>query len=212
MWNDRYLNPCSIYGRAAFDPITATVATVAGAGISAFSTIMGGNSAADAGYAQAAAQRQQAADNAAALGFKATQEDQAAQESRAVAQRAALEKGRQTNLVLSNLQANAAASGGGATDPGVAAIAGRIAGRGEYESLTDMYSGENKARGLMDQAAGDRFSAATGTTGANMAADASIAAGNAKQNASYLSAAGTLIGGAGSAYRTYKGIGPTAYG
>jgi hypothetical protein len=51
MWNDRYLNPCSIYNRAAFEPMTiaATVTTVAGAAISAESTIMGGNAAADAG-------------------------------------------------------------------------------------------------------------------------------------------------------------------
>src|SRR4051812_33157911 len=127
MWNDRFLNPCSIYGRAAFDPITATVATVAGAGISAVSTIMGGNAAADAGEAQARAQRQQAADNATALEFKAQQEDQGAQESRAAAQRQALEKGRQTRLLLSTLQARAAASGGGASDPGVLDIAGKIA-------------------------------------------------------------------------------------
>lgn len=204
MWNDRYLNPCSIYGRAAFDPITATIATVAGAAISGASTIMGGNAAADAGQAQARAQRQAAADNATALEFKATQEDQAAQESRASAQRQALDKGHQTDLVLSTLQARAAAGGGSASDPGVLALASRIKGRGEYESLLEGYTGENKARGLLDQAAGDRFAAATGITGGNMAADASIASGNAKQSASYLSAAGTIVGGAGSAFKTYR--------
>lgn len=205
MWNDRFLNPCSIYARAAFDPITATIATVAGAAISAGSTLMGGAAAADAGNAQALAQRQGAADNAAALEFKATQEDQAAQESRAAAQRQALEKTHNARLLLSTLQARAAASGAGAADPGVQTIAGRIAGRGAYEALTDTYNGDNRALGLIDQAKGDRFSAATGIQGGNMAADASIAAGNARRSASYLSAAGTLIGGAGSAFKTYTG-------
>jgi hypothetical protein len=120
--------------------------------------------------------------------FTATQEDMAAQESRAASQRSAQDKDRQTALTLSKLQAGAAASGGGASDPGILTLAGHIAGRGEYESLMDMYTGENKARGLEDEATGQR------TTGAALA------------DASDLSAAGTLIGSAGSAYRTYKGV------
>jgi hypothetical protein len=153
-----------------FDPITMTALTVAGGALAAGGTIMGGQAAKSSAY------------------FTAAQEDQAAQESRAASQRDALEKGRQTGLVLSKLQARAAASGGGAADPGVQTIAGNIAGRGEYESLMDMYKGENRARGLEDAAIGER------------------ATGDAKLNASYLSAAGTLIGSAGSAYRTYNRI------
>jgi hypothetical protein len=143
---------------------------------------MGGNAAASAGKSQ-----QDAAY------FKAAQEEQAAQESRAAAQRTALEKDRQSRLLQSTLQANAAASGGGAADPTIIGLGQDIAGRGEYQSLMDLYTGENRARGLEDQA-----------TGSRMSGDAALAEGKAKQSASYLSAAGTLIGSAGSAYKTYK--------
>lgn len=189
-WNDRYINPCDIYSRACFDPVTMTVATVAGGALSAAGTLIGGQAAADAGWSQKNSQY-----------FKATQDEMAAQESRAASQREALDKGHQTTLLLSKLQANAAASGGGASDPGVTTLASNIAGRGEYESLLDMYKGENRARGLEDQAIGDRL------TG-----DAAAAEGNAKRNASYLSAAGTLVGSAGSAYRTYNRIPESRYG
>lgn len=190
MWNDRYLNPCSIFARAAFDPVTMTIATVAGGALSAAGTLIGGSAAADAG---ASAQKAQY--------FKATQEDMAAQESRAAAQRVALDKGRETTLLQSKLQARAAASGGGASDPGVLDLAGDIAGRGEYEALTEMYKGENRARGLEDTAIGSRL------TG-----DAAKAEGEAKRSASYLSAAGTLIGSAGSAFRTYNRIPDPRFG
>lgn len=190
MWNDRFLNPCSVHARAAFDPITATAMalSVGGSAVQAAGTIMGGNAAADAGN------RGQQAQN-----FKAQQEDMAAVESRAIAQRSALEKKRETGLVLSKLQANAAASGGGADDSTVLGLASGIAGRGEYESLLEMYKGENRARGLEDQAIASR-----------MTGEALKAEGEAKKKASYFSAAGTLIGGAGSAFKTYNKVPQTA--
>lgn len=165
------------------DPVTMTIATVVGGAISAAGTIAGGQAA------NAAGQSAQNMEN-----YKAAQETQAAQESRASSQRQALEVGRKTQLVQSQLQARAAASGGGAADPTILNLGGNIAGRGEYEALTDLYTGENRARGLQDQATGDIL------TG-----QANAAEGSAKQMASYLSAAGTIIGTAGSAYRTYKG-------
>lgn len=191
MWNDRYIHPCSLLTRGAvFDPVTLTAITVAGAALSAGGTLVGGAASAAAGKSA-----QQAGY------FRATQEEQAAQESRAAAQRAALEKKRETGLIQSKLQARAAASGGGADDPGVLDLAGDIAGRGEYEALTEMYRGENRARGLEDAAIGSR-----------MSGDAALAEGKAKQTASYFSAAGTLVGGAGSAYRTYNKLPEPRYG
>jgi hypothetical protein len=178
-------------GWATFhDPVTMTVATVAAGAMSAAGTIMGGNASAAAGQSQRSAQY-----------FKAAQEDQAAQESRAASQRTGLEKNRQATLLQSTLQANAAASGGGAADPTVIGLGQDIAGRGEYQSLMDMYTGENRARGIEDQAIGSRL------TG-----DAQQAEGEAKRTASYLSAAGTLVGSAGSAYRTYNKIPDVRYG
>lgn len=175
---------------AVHDPITMTVATVAGGAIQAAGTIMGGNAAAAAGKAQQDAQY-----------FKAAQEEQAAQESRAASQRLALDKAREGRLLQSKLQANAAASGGGAADPTILNLAGGIAARSEYESLLEMYKGENRARGLEDSAIGSR-----------MTGDAAKAEGDAKRTASYFSAAGTLIGSAGSAYKTYKGTPSPSYG
>lgn len=175
---------------AVYDPVTLTVATVASGALSAAGTIMGGNAAAQAG--QSAQQGQY---------FKAAQEEQAAQESRAASQRTALDKQHQATLLQSTLQANAAASGGGAADPGVVDLSKNIAGRGEYQSLMDLYTGENRGRGLEDQALGSR-----------MTGDAQLAEGKAKQDASYLSAAGTLIGSGGSAYRTYNKIPDVRYG
>lgn len=179
-----------------FDPVTMTALTVAGGALSAGGTIMGGQAAAQAGEsAQGSAN------------FRAKQEDMAAQQSRAAAQRMALDKGRETTLLQSKLQARAAASGGGADDPGVLNLAGDIAARGEYDSLMAMFTGEDKARGLEDQAMASRISG-----------EAAAAEGRAKRDASYLSAAGTIIGSAGSAYRTYKrapdprSLDRTAYG
>jgi hypothetical protein len=175
---------------AVHDPVTMTVATVAGGAIQAAGTLMGGQAAADAGRAQQGAQY-----------FKAAQEEQAAQESRASQQRVALDKAREGRLLQSRLQANAAASGGGAADPTILDLSGGIAGRSEYESLLEMYKGENRARGLEDSAVGSR-----------MSGDAAKAEGDAKKKASYFSAAGTLIGSAGSAYKTYKGTPSPSYG
>ena len=191
-WNDRYTNPCSpLARRVVFDPLTLTALTVAGGALSAGGTLIGGAASAAAGESAQKANY-----------FKATQEEMAAQESRAASQRASLDKQRETGLLQSKLQARAAASGGGASDPGVLDLAGDIAGRGEYESLLEMYKGENRARGLEDAAMGSR-----------MTGDAALAEGKAKQSASYLSAAGTIVGSAGSAYRTYNKIpDPTRYG
>lgn len=173
-----------------FDPVTMTTLAVAGGALSAGGTLIGGAAASQAGQAGHDASY-----------FKATQEDMAAQESRAASQRSALDKDRETKLILSKLQAGAASSGGGADDPTIVNLAHGIAGRGEYESLLDMYKGENRARGLQDEA-----------TGSRLTGDAQAAEGKAKQTASYLSAAGTLIGSAGSAYRTYNKIPDPRYG
>lgn len=125
--------------------------------------------------------------------FKARQEDMAAQESRASSQRGALEKRREGELIQSKLQARAAASGAGASDPGVVALGEDIAGRGEYESLMEMYKGENRARGLEDKAMASRMS------------------GDAARTGSYFNAAGTIIKGATSMYDRFNRLAP-AYG
>ncbi len=166
------------------DPITLgfMALTAIGTGVSAMGTIASGKAAEQAGR-----QAQQARE------FEALQQEQAAQESRAAAQRQAIDKRREGQLLLSRLQARAAASGGGADDPTVLDLGGGIAERGEYEALTEMYRGENRARGLEDSAVGSR-----------MTGEALRAEGEAKKRASRLSAFGTLIGGATSMYGQYN--------
>ena len=163
------------------DPVSLGLMAV-GTAMSAAGTVAGGNAAAAAGQSQQNA-----------LNYKATQENQQAMTERASAQRAAFDKQRETGLLESKLQAGAAAGGGGASDPTIVSLGGQIAGRGEYESLLDMFKGENTARGYENQATADIASG-----------QAAAAEGSAKQSASYLSAAGTVIGSAGSMYRAYN--------
>lgn len=172
------------------DPFTwaAIGLTAASTAVSAAGTIAGGDAALAAGQST-----QQAYE------YRAKQEEQAAQESRASAQRVALDKQRQGRLLLSTLQARAAAGGGGAADPTILNLGGDIAGRSEYDALLEMYKGENRARGLEDSA-----------TASRMSGDAALAEGEAKRKASQLSAIGTIIGGAGSMFGTYSKIGSSS--
>ena len=78
---------------------------------------------------------------------EAAQLDYRASQSRASAQRSALEERRQTRLLQSRLQAVA-----GTSDPTVVNVAKEIAGEGEYRALSALYQGEESARG--DELAG----------------------------------------------------------
>lgn len=117
--------------------------------------------------------------------FEAKQMRARAAEERAIAGRKAMEERRRGRLALSTLQANAAASGAGATDPTVLGLMSDIAGRAEYNALAETWSGEQRARGLMDSAA------------------AAKASGKAAQRGSYLSAAGTILSSAGSMFSQF---------
>jgi hypothetical protein len=119
-----------------------------------------------------------------AADFTAAQKRMAGDEALASGQRSMLERKRETDMLQSTLQARAAASGGGG-DTGVLDLAGDIAQRGSYLALTELYKGQNKKRGLYDAAAGDQFS------------------GDAALRGAQLGALGTLLGGAGSAFKLY---------
>ena len=188
------------------DPITlgALALTAAGTAVSAVGTIAGGNALAAAGQAGAAAAKQAAQANAGALEYRAQQEEMAANEARSAGQRGAIERRQAGKLLLSSLQARSAASGGSADDPSTLNLASKIAQRTEYQALTEMFTGESRARGLEDQAKGSRYSAETGLIEGNMRANAALREGEARKSASYLSAAGTIIGGAGSMFGTFN--------
>lgn len=168
----------------------ALIAGIAGAGISAVSTIIGGAHQAAGLEAQGELAKQGAE-------FSAKQMEMQAAESRASGQRSALEKRRLTALGLSKLQARAAASGGGATDMGVLKLGEGIAGRGEYEALADLFAGENRARGLESGAAAARYEGDARKISSDFAADAT-------RTGSYLQAGGTILSGTSQFGRDYK--------
>lgn len=159
-------------------PFIAMGLQVAGSAVSAMGTIAGGRAAEQAGMLQ-----QQA------MEYRAKQEEIAANQSRAEAQRAAFEKQREGRLLLSQLVARAAAGGGGVDDPTTLNLGGNIKGRAEYNVLLEMYKGENRARGLEDSATASRY---TGM--------AALYEGQAKRQAATSSALGTIISGAGSVF------------
>lgn len=102
----------------------------------------------------------------------AGQLDQAAGQAQASSQRSAIEQERQTALAQSRLRALA---GGGASDPTIVDLAQGIAGQGEYQALSALYEGN-------DRAAGMRF-----------AADTKRAEGANAFTASLINGAGTIF-------------------
>jgi hypothetical protein len=118
-----------------------------------------------------------AANNAAA--FEADQLEQKAKEERAASQRDAIEKRKEAAFVQSRQQALAAASGGGAgTDaPTIMKLMASTAGQGEYNAQAALYGGENRARGLMDEAMGRRMSGRASLLGGVFGGFGSMASG-----------------------------------
>lgn len=84
--------------------------------------------------------------------FIAIQDEQAANNVRGSAQRAAMEERRQGALAGSRAKALAAASGGGADDVTTTKILSSIAGESEYRALARLYQGEDQAYGYLSDA------------------------------------------------------------
>ena len=81
-------------------------------------------------------------------------------QERATKQREAQEIAHQGELLQSEVQARAAGSGAGATDPTVATIQGNIAQETAYRKLSAIFEGEELARGLEDLASLREFEGA----------------------------------------------------
>lgn len=88
----------------------------------------------------------------AALDHQAAQARSIAGQERASSQRGAIEQRRQARLLSSKALARAAAGGGGTDDPTVSNILGDIGAEGEFRALTELFQGEEAARGLEMQA------------------------------------------------------------
>lgn len=89
--------------------------------------------------------------------FEAKQAERASAEERAAGVRASQDRREKTAFLLSEQKAKAASSGGGVTNPTILDIMGETAQEGDYLARSDVAAGENKARGLLDQAAASRY-------------------------------------------------------
>ena len=158
-------------------------AEAAGGMIGALSHIQFGQQAAEAALFQAAQLRQQAG------------------QALATSQRQAFDVDRQAQYIASAALATAAASGGGASDPGVVSLIARNAGEMAYRKSVALYEGEDKARALGLAADAKEYE------GANVKANSN------QVGMSQLFTAGTSIlrGAAreGSLFQRYGGGGPS---
>jgi hypothetical protein len=96
---------------------------------------------------------------------------------------AAREKTRQGAILLSNAVAMAAANGGSVTDPSLAGLLTRNAGKTAYEAAVALYSGQEKQRAFNDEA-----------NMSDQAAGVAIATGNAQAKAYRVRAFSDLLG------------------
>ena len=149
--------------------------------------------------AQGQAAANAAKEQANAANNQAIQLNQMAGQDRAAAQQAAKEKLLQGALAQSRGAAVASASGGTSTDPGVVTLQGETGARSEYNALSDLYTGESRAKQEDYQATLDRVSG-----------QQSLAAGQFAQSSANFRAglmpvqsAGTIFGNASSLFSRY---------
>lgn len=123
---------------------------------------------------------------------------QQANQERAAASAQIADTTRSTDLLESTIRARAAASGAGATAPTVVSLEQGVAGRGEYNALSQLYSGEERGKGMENQAALDRY---MGTQYAT--------AGQLQQQEEQTKALASLLQGGSSLFSKYGGGGFT---
>jgi len=183
---------------------------LAGTAVSAVGTIAAGQQAAAIGAQEQ--QRLQAEGQAAnqAAKYQAAQLEVQAKNERASGQREAEQFRRQKRLALSKLTTNAAASGFSATDPTALALADEIEEYGTMQEQMAMYGGEARATGSRAQAEGARFSGASAMRSGYMQGQTAYMTGEAKRDASYYNAGGTILGGIGNFGSSYARRTPVA--
>lgn len=111
---------------------------------------------------------------------EAAQLEQNAGQERAISQLDASTQRRSARYAQSRAQAVAAASGAGASDPTVVDVISNIEGEGEFQALSSLYTGEERARGM------------------EFGGKVRRREGQAAKTASYLKAGSTLLSGASS--------------
>jgi len=126
-----------------------------------------------------------------ALEFEAKQYEQGAVQAVASGQKAAKEVSRETNLLKSRMLAVAAASGAGASDPGLMNLVAEQAGVGALNELTALYQGEEKARQMRMTGSAKRYEGYQAEQSGKKKRDAS----RVSAVVSLISTGGTYFGG-----------------
>ncbi len=183
-----------------------TILTAVGAGAQVIGLLSGGQQAVNNSVVQdqqAQIQNEQALMAADQSDYQAAQLDQNAGQQRAASQRQAAEQRRQARLAASRVQALA---GGGSTDPSVLGLTGDIAGEGEYNALSALYEGEEKARGMEMQATsargqGDQYRKSGQAALAR--GQVALQQGQVSNSAAKLNATSALFSGASSLFTKY---------
>lgn len=145
--------------------------------------IAAGNMAAQGGQMQAAALRNEGNLDLEGAEFTATQLRQNATTAIAAAQRQAMDIRLRTAQVGSTFTAKAAGSGLSATGGTMLAEREQIVGRGEYQALSEMASGENTAVGMENEARAEIFAGEAEQYGADRSADAALYSGEMQKMA-----------------------------
>jgi hypothetical protein len=197
-------HPFRKYASPPCDPLSTTAAALAtlgggsaatggamaltgiGTGLSAANTLAGGSYAAQVGRAKQAE-----------ANFEADQDVANAAGETASAQRQGLDTIQKADRLQSAAVAQAAANGIDAGAGSALTNQAQIAARGRYLADTDLWSGQNQATGLMNRAAGKRY------TG-----DLDAIAGDEANRAAGLNTLATIAGGGASFLRMYGGKGP----
>lgn len=117
--------------------------------------------------------------------YQAKVQEQQADEAYASSQRDAAEKYRKGQIMLGDQRAAIAGSGGDLTDPSVLDIMGDTQAEIDLAARTDIFRGDQQARGYNDAAINSRIS------------------GQNAKRASYLNAAGTLFSGVSNMYSRF---------
>jgi hypothetical protein len=197
---------------AEFAAIASMVASLAAAGTSAAGTIMGGSAEQQIARDEGRAKMQAAKAGNQMAKFEAGQLKMQGREELAASQQEMLQARRAKTLALSRLQSIAAGSGFTATDPTALDLASDIAGYGALQEGLELYGGLSRKEGLYDAAKARRFSGLSGLRVAGLETESLFSAGSSARTGSFLSGAGTILGGISTFADKYANFKKTPYG
>jgi hypothetical protein len=176
-------------------PMIGLVMGGIGSAVSAIGTIASGRAAEQIALQQQAQLKMQGEAAQTAANYEARNLEHQAKQEFASATREAGQLRRQKKLALSSLQARGAASGFDASDPSNLKIAEGIESYGSAQEGMALYGGSNRAQDLEASANARRYSGDTAYTSAIRSGETAAYEGKARKQASYWSAAGSLLGG-----------------